>query len=337
MQIFHKLLIVCLIFFTSDGSTQAVGDGEILVDGKVVASLEQLEDAMVDGSFVYLGKGTYGRGLVIVKNNVTLSGDDAHFNEAILGKAAIIVKGDDTRIEGISCSGIAVKDKNGACIRQEGKNLTLINVHFYDSQQGILQNANTGFLRIKYSLFERLGKDGYAHAIYAQGNELLVSDTRVISTKSEGHAIKSRAATTKIINTELLSQGGDESRLVDIPNGGELIIHSSIFEQGLNTKNGDLIGFGLEGIHRKREHTIKITDSIFLLERPEGNLLINLFEKLELDKENVSNNLIIGNFKNSPKYQKNNYVFEDRQNAGIDSIGVPPISVLTAFQLGISK
>lgn len=333
---FSKLLGILLIFCMSIGqAASSLKDNEIVVDGKVVQNFEELEKTMVDGSSIYLGKGTYGRGLVIVKSNVTLTGENAHLNEAIQGKAAIVIKGDNVVIEGISCSNITVADKNGACIRQEGKNLTLINVHFYDSQQGVLQNADSGFLNIKYSLFERLGKDGYAHAVYAQGEELLIESSQFLETKDQGHSIKSRAKSTQITNSIIASKNSNDSRLIDIPNGGILVVRDSILFQGAKTVNREVIGYGLEGIGRNRDNSIMFTDNIVLMERPKGNVFLNQNKMINLAKLDISDNLLVGNFLDFDDYVALNFVYEDRPSAYLEEDELPTLNVLTAFKLGL--
>ena len=58
------------------------------------------------------------------------------------GKATWVIAGDHTTIRDVELSGSAVPDNNGAGIRQEGANLTVIGCYFHDNQDGILAGDN---------------------------------------------------------------------------------------------------------------------------------------------------------------------------------------------------
>ena len=85
-----------------------------------------------DNSVVWLGVGEYEQAAVLKKNKVTIFGQNGSriHTKTVHGKAAIVVKGNDTIMKNIECYNINVKHKNGACVRMEGHNLTLDNVLF---------------------------------------------------------------------------------------------------------------------------------------------------------------------------------------------------------------
>ena len=66
--------------------------------------------------------------------------DAAGHNSA--GKAIWVIAGNDTVIRNVEFSGATVPDDNGAGIRQEGANLTVIGCYFHDDQDGILAGDN---------------------------------------------------------------------------------------------------------------------------------------------------------------------------------------------------
>lgn len=225
-------------------------------------SIESAVRAANDGDHILIGPGVYEEATRITNDNLTITAvGGAHIRgKTVEDKAALVIRGNNIRIHGLQCSGIWIPEGNGACIRHEGRDLTLTDVYFHDSQQGILTCSGcggTGTLLITNSTFERLGGDlkiprraGLAHGIYysGQGGKLIVQDSRVLSTKEEGTGIKSRAAETVIERTTIASLEGEDSRLVDLSNGGIATIIDSILSQGPNSTNSDLIAFGLEGL-----------------------------------------------------------------------------------------
>ena len=90
------------------------------------------------------------------------------------GKAIWVIKGNNTRVANIEFSGAKVRDKNGAGIRQEGINLTVMGCYFHDNENGILAGRNVEgleherklpatFFRDLRALVEEVHKRGLAH------------------------------------------------------------------------------------------------------------------------------------------------------------------------------
>src|SRR5690606_27406697 len=124
--------------------------------------------ALEDGDVLRIAAGVYNEAIVIRASNVVVEGEGLVVLEgkAAGGKAAIVNKGNFNQIRNIECRQIAVPDRNGACVRHEGKNLKLYHVYFHDSEQGILAGNKSGMVIIENSRFQNLGKAGRAHAIY---------------------------------------------------------------------------------------------------------------------------------------------------------------------------
>jgi hypothetical protein len=203
-----------------------------------------------------------------------------------------------------------VRDQNGACVRLEGTNLELTNVYFHDSQQGLLTGPKPGKIIIRNSKFERLGKGGQAHGIYVGGGELSIYGSYFLSSKDEGHEIKSRASKNTIYSTVVASLEGNDSRLIDIPNGGVLIITDSILQQGANTSNSNLIGYGHEG-YRYKENEVRLVGNIILNDRINGSKVIDI--RSNKIKPYVSENAVIG--KHFDKFDDSNFIFGTRNEA----------------------
>lgn len=276
------------------------------------------------GATVHVRPGTYREAAVVRAHRVTVLAEPGArmLGVAAEGKAALVVKGDDVVIEGLECSGIWVPHGNGACVRAEGADLTLRRVYFHDSQEGLL--GGRGRVVIEDSVFERLGGDaelglGQAHAIYAghRVDELVVRRSRILSSKEEGHEIKSRAKRTVIENSVVASLEGRDSRLIDVPNGGAVIVRGNVLEKGPNSSNPDVIGIGLErGRDPTLDHAVSSTlieGNTILYDRPD---LVRLYRAEDVPPPTVAGNTFVGG---RPHGGDGNRWFADRRAAGLPS------------------
>lgn len=298
--------------------------GQILIGEQVFTSLSSAARSLRSGQHMVIGAGVYRSPMLIKADDVRISGSGHVVIERtqVQGKAAIVTSGHNVLIENLECRHISVGDRNGACVRQQGRDLTLRHVYFHDAEQGVLTAPNPGRLQIIDSRFERLGKLGRAHGVYMSGGtELIIEDSDFLAMRSWGHAIKSRAAVTRILRSTLASLASNDSRLLDLPHGGELEIRDSVLEQGPNSSNADAIGFALErGPHAVQQVTI--SGSVVILER-DGS--IRLLNSGDVEPTvHLSNNLFVG--------------VERREDAGdnryLDSreqAGIPPYPQLPAI------
>ena len=244
-------------------------------------SLEAAFAAVGAGQGLVLSPGIYQQAGVLRQDRVTLLAEPGARlqGKAILGKAALVIKGADTLIQGLECSGIRVPDGNGACIRMEGRNLTLEGVYFHDSQEGILAGGSPGTVTIEDSLFSRLGYGGRAHAIYIGGGRnsaLVVRRTHFLDTRNEGHSIKSRASSNLIENCVIAAREAKDSRAIDLPNGGHSIIRSNVIQEGANSSNYEVIGIGLELRKTPKNASTEpsqIVGNLFVIDRSSSDLL----------------------------------------------------------------
>jgi len=287
--------------------------GIILVSGMPYHSLKEAQAALRDGDVMVMAEGIYTEPLVIVKNNVEVrgSGRVVFDGASAEGKAAIITKGKDISISNIECRNIAVPDQNGACVRAEGDGLVVDHVYFHDSEQGIL-SGNQQTIKIIDSRFEHIGKLGLSHGIYIGGGELFIADSLFLAAKSEAHGIKSRAAKTMITGSVVASFSSVDSRLVDVSNGGELVIEHSVLEQGPKSANSTAIGYGLEGF-RYSENSVRLEHNVIILEREGNNKLLDAAPARTDYGIKIENNVIVS--KNKIAVAGSNKVFASRQEA----------------------
>ncbi|GGB72032.1 right-handed parallel beta-helix repeat-containing protein [Blastomonas aquatica] len=156
-------------------------------------------------------------------------------------KATLVLRGKTARVEGLIFQNIAVPDENGAGIRLERGDLTVVNSLFRDSQQGILTGANTsGRIVIDRSSFSGLGlcASDCAHSIYIGDYGALTVTRSRFERGQGGHYVKSRAAQVSITDSSFDDSNGNGSNyMIDLPGGASGEITRNIFVQGENKEN----------------------------------------------------------------------------------------------------
>jgi hypothetical protein len=158
-------------------------------------------------------------------------------------KGLFVIEGRNVTVRGISFRGAKSSDGNGAGIRGQGENLTVESSTFLDNQNGILATtAKTGTVTIRNSVFEGNGtcieeKLGCAHGIYITARLVRVEGS-TFRRQRDGHYIKSRSERTELIgNTIEDGADGTSSYLVDLPDGGSLVMLRNILEKGPKSRN----------------------------------------------------------------------------------------------------
>ena len=171
------------------------------------------------------------------------------------GKGVLVIDAPGVTVRNLTLRGAAVADGNGAGIRAEGGDLTVVDLRLIDDQNGILDTSGpTAVLRVSGSLFRHDGTcisaGGCSHGLYAGPiARLVVTHSRFLDIRS-GHGIKSRAAATVVRGCTIADgQQGTSSYLIDVPNGGDVRITGNRLEKGPLTQNpGTAIAIGEEGV-----------------------------------------------------------------------------------------
>jgi hypothetical protein len=170
-------------------------------------------------------------------------------------KAIFVISGNDVTIQGITFTGARSDFGNGAGIRAQGVNLTVINSTFSYDQDGILADPNpTSTITINGSTFYHDGAchphDDCAHGIYVGQIALLQIDNSTFYDTQVGNHIQSRAFNTQISNSSIEDGPvGTASYLVNVPNGGNLAITNTVMEKGPKATNyTTAISIGVGGV-----------------------------------------------------------------------------------------
>jgi hypothetical protein len=210
-----------------------------------------------DGDVVQVQAGTYTNDFVTVRDSIRLQAVGGMVRMVATssppdGKAIITegAAGKSVTISGFDLSGAKVAARNGAGIRYEGGNLTLVNAYIHDNQNGILggayANGTISMDRCEFA-FNGYG-DGYSHNIYIGDIANLTITNSYLHDAKVGHEVKSRAETT-VITGSRIDDGptGTASYSIDLPNGGNATITNDVIRQGPRSQNPAIIAYGEEG------------------------------------------------------------------------------------------
>ncbi len=159
------------------------------------------------------------------------------------GKAAFVLRGQESIVDGLVFRGIRVDDGNGAGIRTEMGNLTVRNSMFLDSQEGILggEPSNQKIV-IDRSTFSGLGQCDEtvdcSHAIYlANQGSVTITNSR-FERGTGGHYVKLRVPNVSITDNSFDDTAGKKTNyMIDLPEGGTGLISRNTFVQGRNKEN----------------------------------------------------------------------------------------------------
>lgn len=240
----RTLIVLALALTASHAFAQAVSVPELRRDFR---SVQAAVDAIGEGQgTVLLAPGSYRQCAVQTAGTVTFRasqpGTAIFDGTACEGKAALVLRGASATIDGIVFQNMRVPDLNGAGIRLEQGDLSVVNAMFRNSEQGILTGADpNSSIRIDRSTFSRLGRCGdhpCAHSIYIGDYGSLTVTRSRFERGTGGHYIKSRAARAEIVDNMFDdTQGTETNYMIDLPAGATGRIADNVFIQGENKEN----------------------------------------------------------------------------------------------------
>jgi hypothetical protein len=225
--------------------------------GRVLKVPSQAATVAANGDVVRIDPGTYADCAIWRASRLLIEATGPGVliaGKTCAGKAIFVTQGAGITIRGISFADATVVWHNGAGIRAEGPNLTVDHSRFLNNENGILAGGGPdSVLRIADSEFIGNGAciDACAHGVYA-GEAIYLLDIEhcVFLDTKIAHHIKSRARNT-VVRDSRIEDGarGSSSYLIDIPNGGNVLIQGNTMEKGPHTSNPAVaISIGVEGV-----------------------------------------------------------------------------------------
>lgn len=239
--------IVAVLLLASSAASQADAGKPFSTGGRDFSDLGQAVSSLGgrDGT-ISVAPGRYRDCAVITGGAVTLRAatpSAAIFDGgACEGKATLVLRGASATVDGLVFQNVRMPDRNGAGIRLEAGDLTVIRSTFRDSEQGILSaNDSKGTVRIEQSTFSGLGgcPDGMcSHSIYLNGTGALTVTRTRFERGTGGHYLKSRTPRVSITESSFDdTRGRVTNYMIDLPAGATGVIARNTFVQGRDKEN----------------------------------------------------------------------------------------------------
>jgi len=242
----------------------------------------QVDGLVQNGDTVSIDVGTYASDVAHwTANNLLLRGVGGYAHLESNGfswgdKAIWVIGGNNTRVEWIEFSECTSTSLNGAGIRQEGLNLTVRYCYFHNNEDGILAGTlNPSTILIEFTEFGYNGAgDGYSHNLYINHVDSLIFRYNYSHHCNIGHELKSRAHVNLILYNRFSNEGtGNASREIDLPDGGTAIVIGNIIEQGPNSTNSGIIGYGQESLTNNPPHELYLVNNTVVNDKSNGTFV----------------------------------------------------------------
>jgi hypothetical protein len=259
-----RMFSILVLLSAAVAATAVAQGGEspftIAETGRDYARLSDAVAAIGDGrGIILIAPGTYRQCAVQGAGDVTFrarqQGSAIFDGTTCEGKAALVLRGRSASVEGLTFQNMRVPDGNGAGIRLEHGDLTVLGSLFRRSEQGILTGEDEGAsIRVDMSTFQHLGRCDRdldcAHSLYVgrYGN-LSVTRTR-FEAGDGGHYLKSRAAHVTISANSFDDSGGHLTNyMIDLPEGASGAVSGNEMVQGRDKDNWSaFIALAAEGV-----------------------------------------------------------------------------------------
>jgi len=217
--------------------------------GQGYPTLAAAVDAVRDGTAtILIAPGTYHECVVQAGGQITYKAvqpGTAIFERTVCeDKAAFVLRGRGSAVDGVVFRKFRVRDGNGAGIRIEMGDLTVTRSTFLDSQEGILGGGHPTVrsITIDRSSFAGLGQcdesPNCAHSVYLSVDGLVTITHSRFERGTGGHYVKLRARRVAITDNSFDDSAGRKTNyMIDLSEGGTGMIAQNMFVQGAAKEN----------------------------------------------------------------------------------------------------
>jgi hypothetical protein len=211
----------------------------------------RLQDALMSvrgrDATILIAPGTYRQCAIQQAGHITFKaavpGKVIFDGETCEGKAALVLRGTASTVDGIIFRNMRVGDGNGAGIRIETGDLTVVNSMFLDSQEGILGAEDAPRrMSIDHSTFAGLGQcdqtPDCAHSIYLASTGVVKVTNSRFERGRGGHYLKLRVPNIVVTDNSFDDSAGHKTNYaIDLPEGATGLIARNTFVQGPDKEN----------------------------------------------------------------------------------------------------
>ncbi|HET7215593.1 MAG TPA: right-handed parallel beta-helix repeat-containing protein [Terriglobia bacterium] len=213
--------------------------------------------------------------------------DTSRTGHLALHKGIWVPQGSNTVVENMEFENAALNNKdgaNGAGIREDGSNLTVLNCYFHNNQDGLLESNVAGSnIVIENSEFYQNGVSdkkltsgyGQTHNLYIGHCASLLFEYNFTHDANVGHLVKSRAAVNYILYNRITGENGTDSYEIDLPNGGTSYVIGNEIEQGPNSGNSTMLSYLEEGVNSNNPgYDLYVVNNTFVNQLGSGTFVV---------------------------------------------------------------
>jgi hypothetical protein len=227
-----------------EAGTYTVADLNITHDLTIEASGNGPVNVVAPGTIAY--GGNVSKGLFVVGSDTTAP---------------------NVTIEGLSFSGAKSAQSNGAGVRYQSGNLTLVDDSFSNNQDGLAAwpfVQNTGTVIVQGCTFNHNGAgDGQSHNLYIGEINTFIMENSVSENANVGHEVKDRAFNSIIENNLITDTAtGNASYSIDLPDGGNALIQGNTIVKGPDASTSTVIHIG--GGEQQNGGTTTISNNVIV-------------------------------------------------------------------------
>ena len=254
--------------------------------GRTYATPCQAATVAPDGALIKIdANGTYsGDACTINANNITLKGINGRPRVDAAGqsdgsKGTWVFEGDNITVDTIELSGAAAPGNNGAAIRMEGKNLTVLNSYIHDNQEGILVNPQpSAQILVQSTEFNHNGSgDGLTHNLHVSAAARLTLQYSYSHNGNAGNLVETGASENYIQYNRLTSEAGATSVELDISRGGRSFVIGNLIEKGPNDQRESVLGYLSAGSTGNSASTeLYVVNNTFVTDRVSGATFLDI-------------------------------------------------------------
>lgn len=213
------------------------------------------------------------------------------------GKALLVIRDGDIRVENIEFRGARVPDGNGAGIRFERGRLVVSSCVFIDNQNGILTgNEAAAELHVENSRFADAPPGSrLPHLLYVGSIAKFTLTGSHFSGGRSAHLVKSRALQNHVYNNRLVDgPGGSAAYELEFPNGGLAWVVGNLIAQSADTTNLAIVSFGAEGAADRREHGLFMAHNTLVNHGLRPAVFVRIHALPDAIERRFVNNLSVG-------------------------------------------
>lgn len=239
--------------------------------GKTYTKPSQAAAAAKNGDVIEIDPGTYSDDCAVWRaDGLTIRGVGARpvidaKGTAADEKAIWLIKGDNTTIENIELLGCAVKERNGAAIKEEGKNLTVRKCYIHDNEDGIYISDNPNSeVNIEYCEFNHNGYgNGQSHNIYVNYIKSFKLRGCYVHSPNTGDNVKTRAQENFILYNRISDDDNVPSGMsLNFPNGGACYVVGNVLYKGRKSNQPSFMAIGMDGATNIKQALYLINNTI---------------------------------------------------------------------------